>query len=97
MFCKTSLNILKYRSELWSVTKEIISVLGALKCHQLYCDMYKLKLYIVNDLYLAYCFSKVLLTCFPQAFHPDATPYPQINFHPKVKAAAAENKTGRVG
>ncbi|XP_041350284.1 ras-related protein Rab-34-like [Gigantopelta aegis] len=34
---------------------------------------------------------------FPQAFHPDATPYPKINFHPKVKAAAAENRTGRVG
>lgn len=34
---------------------------------------------------------------FPQAFHPDATPYQKMNFHPKVKTACAENKTGRVG
>ncbi|XP_005106169.1 ras-related protein Rab-34 [Aplysia californica] len=38
-----------------------------------------------------------VITKFTQAFHPDATPYQKVNFHPKVKAACAENKTGRVG
>ncbi|GAB1608426.1 ras-related protein Rab-34-like [Argonauta hians] len=33
---------------------------------------------------------------FPPAFHPDATPYHQMNFHPKVKNACQENKTSRV-
>ncbi|PVD32911.1 hypothetical protein C0Q70_08358 [Pomacea canaliculata] len=28
---------------------------------------------------------------------PGASPYNKINFHPKVKAACAENRTGRVG
>lgn len=38
-----------------------------------------------------------IITKFPQAFHPDATPYQKMNFHPKVKAACTDNKTGRVG
>ncbi|VDI47213.1 ras-related protein Rab-34-like [Mytilus galloprovincialis] len=38
-----------------------------------------------------------IVTKFPQAFHPDATPYQKMNFHPKVKAACTDNKTGRVG
>lgn len=33
---------------------------------------------------------------FPSAFHPDASPYHQLNFSPKVKEACSENKTGRV-
>lgn len=32
-----------------------------------------------------------------QAFHPDATPYQKMNFHPKVRQACGENRTGRVG
>ncbi|KAK3083692.1 hypothetical protein FSP39_001527 [Pinctada imbricata] len=32
-----------------------------------------------------------------QAFHPDATPYQKMNFHPKVRGACTENRTGRVG
>ncbi|KAJ8312502.1 hypothetical protein KUTeg_009875 [Tegillarca granosa] len=31
------------------------------------------------------------------AFHPDATPYQKMNFHPKVRSACSENRTGRVG
>ncbi|KAK3771477.1 hypothetical protein RRG08_065406 [Elysia crispata] len=38
-----------------------------------------------------------VITKFSQAFHPDATPYQKVNFHPKVKAACQENRTGRVG
>ncbi|XP_060075744.1 ras-related protein Rab-34-like [Ylistrum balloti] len=38
-----------------------------------------------------------VISKFPQAFHPDATPYQKMNFHPKVKNACAENRTGRVG
>ncbi|XP_046374446.1 ras-related protein Rab-34-like [Haliotis rufescens] len=38
-----------------------------------------------------------VISKFPQAFHPDATPYQKMNFHPKVKAACTENRTGRVG
>ena len=34
---------------------------------------------------------------FPQPYHLDASPYKNIQFHPKVKAACAENRTGRVG
>uniref|UniRef100_A0A2C9M4S3 Uncharacterized protein n=1 Tax=Biomphalaria glabrata TaxID=6526 RepID=A0A2C9M4S3_BIOGL len=37
-----------------------------------------------------------ILTCF-EAFHPDGTPYSKVNFHPKVKTACSENRTGRVG
>lgn len=38
-----------------------------------------------------------IITQFPPAYHQDASPYKSINFHPKVKAACAENRTGRVG
>lgn len=38
-----------------------------------------------------------MITKFPQAFHPDATPYQKMNFHPKVRQACGENRTGRVG
>ncbi|XP_052824439.1 ras-related protein Rab-34-like [Octopus bimaculoides] len=37
-----------------------------------------------------------VISKFPPAFHPDGTPYHQTNFHPKVKNACLENKTGRV-
>ncbi|KAH9524498.1 Ras- protein Rab-34 [Bulinus truncatus] len=38
-----------------------------------------------------------VITKFTPAFHPDGTPYTKVNFHPKVKAACSENRTGRVG
>ncbi|KAL8615335.1 hypothetical protein ACOMHN_023055 [Nucella lapillus] len=38
-----------------------------------------------------------VISHFPQPYHPDASPYQTIQFHPKVKAACAENRTGRVG
>lgn len=38
-----------------------------------------------------------VITQLPKAYHPDASPYQTIQFHPKVKAACAENRTGRVG
>lgn len=38
-----------------------------------------------------------IITKFSQAFHTDATPYQKVNFHPRVKAACQENRTGRVG
>ncbi|RUS80541.1 hypothetical protein EGW08_011681, partial [Elysia chlorotica] len=38
-----------------------------------------------------------IITKFSQAFHSDATPYQKVNFHPRVKAACQENRTGRVG
>ena len=38
-----------------------------------------------------------IITKFPQAFHPDASPYQQINFSPQVKEACQANKTGNVG
>ncbi|KAK6190817.1 hypothetical protein SNE40_002598 [Patella caerulea] len=34
---------------------------------------------------------------FEQAYHADATPYQKMNFHPKVKSACSENRTGTVG
>ncbi|CAI9723983.1 ras-related protein Rab-34-like [Octopus vulgaris] len=37
-----------------------------------------------------------VISKFPPAFHPDGTPYLQTNFHPKVKNACSENRTGRV-
>ncbi|KAK7481579.1 hypothetical protein BaRGS_00027228 [Batillaria attramentaria] len=38
-----------------------------------------------------------IITQFPPPYHQDATPYKTLSFHPKVKAACAENRTGRVG
>lgn len=38
-----------------------------------------------------------IITQFPPPYHQDATPYKTPSFHPKVKAACAENRTGRVG
>lgn len=38
-----------------------------------------------------------IITRFPQAYHPDATPYMKMNFHPTVKEACANHKTGTVG
>ncbi|CAL1536789.1 unnamed protein product [Lymnaea stagnalis] len=38
-----------------------------------------------------------VITKFTPPFHPDGTPYSKVNFHPKVKAACSENRTGRVG
>ncbi|XP_059167314.1 ras-related protein Rab-34-like [Physella acuta] len=38
-----------------------------------------------------------VITKFSPAYHPDGTPYSKVNFHPKVKAACSENRTGRVG
>ncbi|XP_076434760.1 ras-related protein Rab-34-like [Babylonia areolata] len=38
-----------------------------------------------------------IITQLPQPYRPEATPYQSIHFHPKVKAACAENRTGRVG
>lgn len=38
-----------------------------------------------------------VISKFPPPFHADATPYKKLNFHPKVKSACYENRTGRVG
>ncbi|CAG5120755.1 unnamed protein product [Candidula unifasciata] len=38
-----------------------------------------------------------VITSFTPAYNAAATPYQKCNFHPKVKAACAENRTGRVG
>ncbi|KAL5016704.1 hypothetical protein ScPMuIL_006293 [Solemya velum] len=38
-----------------------------------------------------------IVSKYPQPFHPDSTPYQSLNFHPKVKAACSDNKTGRAG
>ncbi|ESO86990.1 hypothetical protein LOTGIDRAFT_235171 [Lottia gigantea] len=38
-----------------------------------------------------------IVSKFQQAYHADATPYQKMNFHPKVKAASSENRTGTVG
>ncbi|XP_064612149.1 ras-related protein Rab-34-like [Liolophura sinensis] len=38
-----------------------------------------------------------VISKFPQAFHADASPYQKLNFHPKVKSACSEHRTGTVG
>ncbi|XP_045173054.2 ras-related protein Rab-34-like [Mercenaria mercenaria] len=38
-----------------------------------------------------------VITTFPQAYDVQATPYQKSNFHPKVKSACSENRTGCVG
>uniref|UniRef100_A0A0B6YFR8 Ras-related protein Rab-36 n=1 Tax=Arion vulgaris TaxID=1028688 RepID=A0A0B6YFR8_9EUPU len=38
-----------------------------------------------------------VITTFTPAYQSSATPYQKTHFHPKVKAACSENRTGRVG
>ncbi|XP_070183620.1 ras-related protein Rab-34-like, partial [Littorina saxatilis] len=38
-----------------------------------------------------------VITQYPKPYNPNASPYNNIEFHPKVKGACAENRTGRVG
>ncbi|KAH3777509.1 hypothetical protein DPMN_178956 [Dreissena polymorpha] len=38
-----------------------------------------------------------IITDFPAPYDADASPYKKLNFHPKVKTACSENKTGCVG
>ena len=38
-----------------------------------------------------------VITKFPQAYHPDATPNEQITFSTKVQEATQQNRTGTVG
>lgn len=41
--------------------------------------------------------SNRVITTFPQAYDANATRYQKSNFHPKVKSACSENRTGCVG
>ncbi|XP_060584878.1 ras-related protein Rab-34-like [Ruditapes philippinarum] len=41
--------------------------------------------------------SNRVINSFPQAYDAQASPYQKCNFHPKVKSACSENRTGTVG
>ncbi|XP_074644767.1 ras-related protein Rab-34-like [Tubulanus polymorphus] len=38
-----------------------------------------------------------IISKYPQPLYSDATPYPRLNFHPKVRSACSQDKTGAVG